>query len=93
MVLAEADGPGWDWKRVLNDLRGLEQPPPLIVTSRHADDRLWAEALNVGAYDVLSQPFERNEVERVIASARRHFDGTLLRVSRQGGTLLSFGAA
>jgi len=46
----------------------------LIVTSRNADDRLWAEALNMGAYDVLSQPFERVEVARAVESARRHFE-------------------
>ena len=74
VVVTETDVPGWNWKKVLVDLRGMDQPPQLVVTSRHADDRLWAEALNVGAYDVLSQPLERSEVERVIESARRHFE-------------------
>jgi DNA-binding response OmpR family regulator len=74
VVIAETDVPGWHWKSVLLDLRGLERPPQLIVTSRNADDRLWAEALNVGAYDVLAQPFERAEIERAIESARRHYD-------------------
>jgi hypothetical protein len=30
--------------------------------------------LNIGGYDVLAQPLRRDEVERVIAAARRHFD-------------------
>jgi DNA-binding response OmpR family regulator len=74
VVIAETDVPDWHWKKVLQDLLGLERPPQLIVTSRNADDRLWAEALNVGAYDVLAQPFERAEVERAVESARRHFE-------------------
>jgi CheY-like chemotaxis protein len=37
-------------------------PPMLIVTSRLADDYLWAEALNLGAYDVLAKPFDASEV-------------------------------
>jgi len=74
VVVAEASVPNWNWKIVLNDLRRLSRPPQLIVASRHADDYLWAEALNVGAYDVLPQPFARDEVERVVASARRHFE-------------------
>ncbi|MBZ5620970.1 MAG: response regulator [Acidobacteriia bacterium] len=74
VVIAGTDVPDWNWKRVLHDLRGLEQTPQLIVTSRNADDYLWAEALNVGAYDVLAQPLDRSEVERVIQSARRHFE-------------------
>jgi DNA-binding response OmpR family regulator len=57
----------------LNDLRSLTKPPQLIVTSRTADESLWAEVLNVGGYDVMAQPFEQYEVERVIASAHRHF--------------------
>src|ERR1017187_67062 len=74
VVITEKDLPDWNWKKVLGDIRLLASPPQLIVTSRDADDYLWAEALNVGAYDVLAQPFDRDEVERVVASARRHFE-------------------
>jgi hypothetical protein len=34
---------------------------------------LWAEVLNCGGYDVLAQPFDRTEVERVVTSARQTF--------------------
>jgi len=74
VVLAESGTPCWNWKRVLSDLRRLAHPPQLIVTSRTADDSLWAAVLNMGGYDVLARPFEPNEVERVVASARRHYD-------------------
>jgi DNA-binding response OmpR family regulator len=72
VVIAESDLPYWNWKKVLNDIRRLAAPPQLIVTSRTADDYLWAEVLNFGGYDVLPQPFDRDEVERVIAAAHRH---------------------
>src|SRR3954454_13236898 len=72
VVIAESDLPNWNWKKVLNDLRRLAQPPQLVVASRTADDYLWSEVLNLGGYDVLPQPFERDEVERVVASAYRH---------------------
>lgn len=74
VVIAESEIPSWNWKRILSDLRRIAPTPQLVVTSRTADDYLWAEVLNVGGYDVLPQPLERDEVERVIASARRHFD-------------------
>ncbi|MGA3238352.1 MAG: response regulator [Bryobacteraceae bacterium] len=77
VVIAKTDVPNWSWRRVLNDLRSLTKPPQLIVTSRTADESLWAEVLNVGGYDVMAQPFEQYEVERVIASAHRHFDEPL----------------
>jgi DNA-binding response OmpR family regulator len=63
-----------EWKDLLRDLQQVTPSPLLVVTSRVADDYLWAEVLNMGGYDVLAQPFDRNEVERVMASARRHFD-------------------
>lgn len=78
VVISERDGPHWNWKWVLNDLRRLAHPPQLIVTSRTADDYLWAEVLNIGGYDVLPQPFNRDEVERVVDAAHRHFEGDQL---------------
>ena len=81
VVISEKDGPRWHWKKVLQDLRKLAHPPQLIVTSRTADDSLWAEVLNIGGYDVLSQPFRPDEVERVVAAAGRHFEGTTSAVS------------
>jgi DNA-binding response OmpR family regulator len=46
----------------------------LIVTSRLADDRLWAEALNLGAYDVIAKPFEASEVVRIAGLACAHWN-------------------
>ena len=84
VLITENNLQRWDWRNALNDLRRMAQPPQLIVTSRTADDHLWAEVLNVGGYDVLAQPLERDEVERVVSSARRHFDLPVRGMS-QGG--------
>ena len=44
--------------------------PNLIVSSPRADERLWAEVLNLGAFDLLmGAPFEPEEVLRVTESA------------------------
>jgi len=73
VVIAEADLPNWQWKTILGDLRRLAQTPQLIVTSRTADDYLWAEVLNLGGHDVLPQPLQHDELERVVAAARRQY--------------------
>jgi len=57
------------WQEMLDRVLSLPDPPFLVVTSRLADDRLWAEALNLGAYDVLSKPFDKTEVNRIVRSA------------------------
>ena len=54
------------WREILDEFRTLPDPPFLIVTSRTADDRLWSEALNLGAYDVLAKPYDPDEVLRVL---------------------------
>ena len=74
VVLAESGGSRWNWRRILSDLRHLSCPPQLIVASRNADRALWAEVFNIGGYDVLPRPFQADEVERVVAGARRNFD-------------------
>jgi len=71
VVICECDLAPGTWKDLLDWAMVLPQPPCVIVTSRLADDYLWAEALNVGAYDVLAKPFERAEVIRIVSLASR----------------------
>jgi DNA-binding NtrC family response regulator len=74
VVIASREVGEWNWKNVLESLRHREPQPQLIVTCRTADEQLWSEVLNCGGYDVLPQPFQRDEIERVVASARRQYD-------------------
>lgn len=69
VVVCESDLQPGTWKEVLEELNALPDPPYLIVTSRIADERLWAEALNLGAYDVLAKPFDGMEVTRIVNMA------------------------
>jgi DNA-binding response OmpR family regulator len=71
--------PDGNWKDLFKGVCGLSNPPPLIVVSRHADESLWAEVLNVGGYDVLAKPFEKNEVSRVLRMAFRYGRGAMHR--------------
>ena len=74
VVIAEADLPAGTWRDVLGVISHLPNPPLLIVTSVHADEYLWVEALNLGAYDVLAKPFYKADASRVLTSALTHFD-------------------
>jgi DNA-binding response OmpR family regulator len=86
VVIAESDLPNWNWKKILFDLRRLAHQPQLIVTSRTADDYLWSEVLNIGGHDVLPQPLEREETERVVAAACRQFSRPAGRAGQIGAT-------
>jgi len=61
------------WHNLLQEISPLEKPPLMVVTSRRADDSLWAEVLNMGGYDVLAQPYDKSEVVRVLSLAWLHW--------------------
>src|SRR5689334_17346304 len=57
------------WKDLLTPITRLATPPLLIVTSRLADEYLWAEAINLGAHDVLAKPIDIQEFTRIVSLA------------------------
>ena len=73
VVICERDLSPGTWVDMLEEGELLPNAPSLIVASRVADDRLWAEALNLGAYDVLAKPFERMELVRSVSLAWLHW--------------------
>jgi len=75
IVTCDCDISLGSWKEMLDKISLLPDPPLLIVTSRLADERLWAEALNLGAWDVLAKPFDADEVIRIVDIARQHWQG------------------
>jgi DNA-binding NtrC family response regulator len=72
-VLSEAELADGNWRNLLRCLSPAGPPPFLIVTSRLADERLWAEVLNLGGYDLLAQPFDSQEVLRVVGLACQNY--------------------
>lgn len=73
VVVSEHHLPDGDWRDVLGIAAARKDPPVVIVTSRLADECLWSEALNLGAYDVLAKPLDPIEVHRTISLAWQHW--------------------
>lgn len=72
VIISEVRLPdGHCWHDLLHELQKLEYPPPLIVTDRLADERLWAEVLNLGGHDLLATPFDAREVFHAVCAACR----------------------
>jgi DNA-binding response OmpR family regulator len=69
LVVCEHDLPDGTWRDIARDLTGRDDPPRWIVTSIHADERLWAEVLNLGGCDVLAKPLHEGETLRVLGYA------------------------
>ena len=69
LVLTEARLSDGDWLDVLHLVREHPRDLGVVVTDPQADARFWAEALNMGAYDLLTQPFYEPEVRRILSNA------------------------
>ncbi len=63
---ALADG---NWRELWHQLQETSSPPMFILGSRMADESLWAELLNLGGYNLLSIPFDPEEVIRTVHGA------------------------
>jgi len=74
-----------NWKDVLAAIQQLPRTPLLIVTARLADELLWAEVLNLGGHDVLSQPFQVSELLWVLGNAWRRGENNCTRALKLKG--------
>lgn len=82
VVICSGHVPDGDWRAALEFLERKSLAPRMIVASAHADERLWAEVLNRGGYDLLLLPFDRDEVQRAVRLAWNRWildrNGTML---------------
>ncbi len=78
VVVCESRLPdGRSWRDALVQLREVDDCARLIVADRLADEVLWSEILNLGAYDLLAEPFDPTEVARVVELAWESWRGRL----------------
>jgi DNA-binding NtrC family response regulator len=68
-ILTEAVLPDGAWTDVIDLTYEMGVFPAIVVTRNTADDLFWAEVLNLGAYDLLAQPFDEKEVRRILTNA------------------------
>jgi DNA-binding NtrC family response regulator len=69
VILTEANLNDGTWRDILELARQVAPRSEVIVTDAGADARFWAEVLNMGAYDLIAQPFATGEVQRILSNA------------------------
>ncbi len=68
-LLTASEVPDGSWTDVVDAVQHCGAAVPIVVTHPAADDSFWAEVLNLGCYDLLVQPFDCHEVQRIMALA------------------------
>ncbi len=80
-ILRQADSPSsvilcdtdcLDWKEAVNLFQRLKTPGAVVLLTRLADERLWVETLDAGAFDLLEKPYRPENLRWVVSTALKH---------------------
>jgi DNA-binding NtrC family response regulator len=69
VVVTDARLHDGDWRRVFEIVERGRRKIEVVVCSRLGDPKLWLDVLDQGGYDVLVEPFEHEEVRRIVEAA------------------------
>lgn len=69
VLLTEAAFPGGVWRDALAMKRERHPEAVLVVTTALPDERLWLDAIEQGAYDLILKPFVADELLRILEHA------------------------
>ena len=70
LILVDVDaGPGW--RSAIETFRAQAPAAGVLAYSRLAEERLWLDALDAGAFDFVCKPFCRQDVHWVFENALR----------------------
>ena|ERR1700691_3070609 len=67
VVLLDADL--YLWQPAVDQIRDQRPWTRVVLVSQRVDARMWVEALNGGAYDMVSKPFHARELRSVLLGA------------------------
>ena len=69
LLIVDAELPDGSWRDLLQVTLGSKKTCEVIVCSRCGDEQLWAEVFQCGGYDLIAEPYDRQEVLRIVQSA------------------------
>jgi DNA-binding NtrC family response regulator len=74
VVVTDEALPDGDWRRVIEIVERGRQNIQVVVCLRLGDVKLWLDVLEESGYDVLVEPYQREELRRIVegAAARSH---------------------
>ncbi|HWT21346.1 MAG TPA: sigma-54 dependent transcriptional regulator [Variovorax sp.] len=69
LMLLDLEMPGTDGFSVLESLRSLAAPPPVVVITAHGELTNAVRAMRAGAYDFIAKPFDAATIQLVVRRA------------------------
>ena len=71
VIVCDLTLPDGNWSDVMRDVIETSNNACVVIRAPDADQRLWSEALWRGAYDILVEPYSREEAQRTLEGAAR----------------------
>jgi len=72
VLMTELQFPDGDWEDAIEMLSHSYPRVLLVLAAAQADERLWIRALERGAFDLVSKPFQTEELRRILENADAH---------------------
>ncbi len=69
LVICDRDLSSEDWRDVLAKIASLPQAVCVLLASAVVDDYLWRQVIRHHGYDVVSKPFQQEELRRAVTFA------------------------
>ncbi len=69
LVICDRDLPGGDWREIVAQIAARRDVLCVVLASTVIDDYLWDEVINQRGYDVVSKPFEADQLQRAVRFA------------------------
>jgi DNA-binding NtrC family response regulator len=69
LVICDRDLTSEDWREALAKIAALPQAVCVLLASRVVDDSLWRQVIRHHGYDVVSKPFQPEELRRAVTFA------------------------
>jgi DNA-binding NtrC family response regulator len=72
VVVTDLSHPDGNWSDLLRHVVDVGLDTRVVVCSPEVDERLWAEVFWRGAYDLLVEPYNREQVQSIVETISAH---------------------
>lgn len=69
LLLVDAELPDGSWRNLMLFVQNSGMISEMIICSARPDQGLWADVIQCGAYDLITEPYADQEVHRIIENA------------------------
>jgi DNA-binding NtrC family response regulator len=79
VVVIDGALPNESWKRLLEDLDGMQDPPKVVIVRAHSDKERSLRLIGKGAYGIFNNSIHASEIRAIAGEARARWPAPRMR--------------